>query len=60
MAETFECPNCSASLAYDSKNQSETVKCDYCGSTVIVPETLRRPSQKSTVRQEEQQTYRTI
>jgi len=60
MAESLECPNCSASLAYDSRSQKDTVKCEFCGSTVIVPETLRRPYQKWTVHTEEQPTYRTL
>jgi hypothetical protein len=60
MTESFECPNCSASLAYDSRSQSSTVKCEFCGSTVIVPEILRPPHQNRTVRQEVQPTYGTI
>lgn len=60
MAESFECPNCSASLTYDSRSQSNTIKCDFCRSTVIVPETLRRPYQGRTARPEEPQTYQTF
>ncbi len=60
MAESFECPNCSASLAYDSASQGGTVKCDFCGSTVIVPETLKSQHQKWTDRPEGQPTYRSM
>ena len=45
MAQTFECPNCHAPLDYpsdlDQKRPSPTVRCDYCGTTVIVPDSLR-------------------
>ena len=42
MLESFECPNCQATLNYDAHLQAVTVKCDYCGSTVIVPDSLRK------------------
>lgn len=41
MIQTFECPNCHASLDYEPRSQGVTVRCDFCNSTVIVPETLR-------------------
>ena len=41
MIQTFECPNCHASLDYEPRSQAVTVRCDFCNSTVIVPETLR-------------------
>lgn len=53
MTELFDCPNCLASLTYDSSKPSLTVKCEYCGSTVIVPESLRGQS-KGTVTESEQ------
>lgn len=40
MAEVFQCPSCSGRLQYDG-GEHPTVRCDYCGSTVIVPESLR-------------------
>ncbi len=40
MAQTFACPNCTASLDYDGGNHL-TQKCPYCNSTVIIPENLR-------------------
>lgn len=43
MATTFECPNCHAGLDYETSSQAVTVRCDFCRSTVIVPETLRTP-----------------
>ncbi|MCA9916983.1 MAG: hypothetical protein KC445_03480 [Anaerolineales bacterium] len=42
MQESFECPNCQATLDYDAQAQALTVRCDFCGSTVIVPDSLRR------------------
>ncbi|WP_420644752.1 hypothetical protein [Candidatus Leptofilum sp.] len=50
MLESFECPNCQASLDYDAKSQPLTVRCPYCSSTVIVPDNLRnqrQPNQQS-------------
>ena len=44
MTESFVCPNCGASLSYNHEDQGSTVKCDFCGSTVIVPESIRRGS----------------
>lgn len=38
--QTFQCPNCGASLDYDGRG-SATIRCSYCNSSVIVPETLR-------------------
>lgn len=43
MAEVFQCPSCSGRLQYDGGDHP-TVRCDYCGSTVIVPESLRSHS----------------
>ncbi len=44
MAEVFRCPSCSGRLEYDGGDHA-TVRCDYCGSTVIVPQSLRRNTQ---------------
>lgn len=41
MTQTFECPNCHAALDYTPSSRAVTVRCDFCNSTVIVPETLR-------------------
>ena len=41
MAQTFACPNCHAPLTYDATRAAATVRCDYCSSTVIVPDSLR-------------------
>ncbi|WP_420631643.1 hypothetical protein [Candidatus Leptofilum sp.] len=46
MLESFECPNCQASLDYDAASPTLTVRCPYCGSTVIVPDNLRNPRQQ--------------
>lgn len=42
MIETFHCPNCHASLEVDSASQLTTVRCPFCNTTVIVPESLRQ------------------
>ena len=50
MVESFECPNCQATLDYDAQSPAVTVRCAYCGSTVIVPDSLRaqhHPSKQS-------------
>ncbi|KAA3656146.1 MAG: hypothetical protein DWQ04_31965 [Chloroflexi bacterium] len=49
MPQSFECPNCHAPLDFDAKRPSATVRCDYCGSTVIVPDSLRGVHQQSEV-----------
>lgn len=45
MVESFECPNCQATLDYDARSTAVTVRCAYCGSTVIVPDSLRAQHQ---------------
>lgn len=40
MAELFQCPSCGGRLEFDGGDHA-TVRCDYCGNTVIVPESLR-------------------
>ena len=42
MLQSFECPNCQATLDYNSQTEAVTVRCTYCGSTVIVPDSLRK------------------
>ena len=42
MLQSFECPNCQATLDYDAQTESLTVRCNYCSSTVIVPDSLRK------------------
>ena len=44
MAELFQCPTCSGRLQYDGGDHA-TVRCEYCGNTVIVPDSLRRRTQ---------------
>lgn len=43
MSQAFLCPNCHASLEYEG-GTSPTIRCQYCNTTVIVPEQLRTPS----------------
>ncbi len=40
--QTFSCPECGASLQ-TLQSAGTTLKCAYCGSTVIAPEVLRAP-----------------
>lgn len=44
MAELFQCPTCSGRLQYDGGDHA-TVRCEYCGNTVIVPDSLRSRKQ---------------
>lgn len=39
MAQSFSCPNCNAPIDYNGGEL--TVRCQFCGSSVIVPESLR-------------------
>lgn len=38
--ESFNCPNCGAPLDYDGSG-APTIRCPYCQTSVVVPETLR-------------------
>ena len=42
MTDILQCPNCKAGLSYPAGSQATTIRCEYCQTTVIVPETLRR------------------
>lgn len=39
MSQSFSCSNCGAALDYEGTQL--TVRCTYCGSSVVVPEALR-------------------
>ncbi len=41
----MKCPNCQAALTYDPQTNEGTIKCEYCDSTILIPESLRRRSQ---------------
>lgn len=45
MNQSFACPTCNAPLVYDGRATS--VSCDYCGTVVIVPETMRASPTKT-------------
>lgn len=40
MAEKFQCPACGAGIDYDGSDTA-TVRCPYCNTSVVVPESLR-------------------
>ena len=41
MLSSLNCPNCQASLNYQTEEHHATIHCDYCNSTIVLPETLR-------------------
>jgi len=41
--QVFQCPACGANLKYDAGAEA-TFVCQYCGTAIIVPDTLRRPT----------------
>lgn len=41
MPTSLNCPNCSASLDFSNNKNDVSVHCDYCNSTLIVPEEFR-------------------
>jgi LSD1 subclass zinc finger protein len=49
MNQRFACPTCNAPLEYDGRATS--VRCDYCGSVVIVPEAMRSAGAAPALRQ---------
>ncbi|MCP4420965.1 MAG: hypothetical protein GY805_30510 [Chloroflexi bacterium] len=56
MLKSFDCPNCQAALDYDAQTKGITVRCPYCSSTVIVPDSLRnRQGQASRLTQSSEQ-----
>ncbi|MBE2222495.1 MAG: PQQ-binding-like beta-propeller repeat protein [Anaerolineae bacterium] len=40
--EPLKCPSCTASLEYNGR--SETIRCGYCGTTIIVPDSMKTSS----------------
>ena len=46
--QTFECPNCGASLDYHA-GDDPTIRCQYCSTSVVVPEELRSQVQSPQV-----------
>lgn len=40
--QALKCPSCTASLNYDGR--SETIRCEFCGTTMIVPESMKSAS----------------
>jgi LSD1 subclass zinc finger protein len=48
IASTFECPSCGASL--QNPGGAASMKCGYCGTTVVVPEALRAAPRPATVK----------
>ncbi len=48
MIQVFKCPSCGASLSLDERPEP-TITCQFCGSTVVVPEELRaQPASRPT------------
>ncbi len=47
MGQTFDCPNCGASLDYDP-GDDPVVRCGYCRSSVVVPEAVLRSTRGAT------------
>lgn len=44
MNHTFKCPHCTAPLNYDVASARLAIKCDHCGMSTAVPESLRSPT----------------
>ncbi len=44
MIHTFKCPHCTAPLNYDAASAKLAIKCDHCGMSTAVPESLRAPT----------------
>lgn len=45
MSQVFECPNCGGPIDYNG--EGATVRCPYCGKSIIVPQELRPTSDDS-------------
>ncbi|MFW6096851.1 MAG: hypothetical protein ACOC9Z_02185 [Chloroflexota bacterium] len=59
MAEIFQCPTCSGRLEFDGGDHA-TVRCEYCGNTVIVPQSLRSHSRNASLFSEKQEAVEEI
>lgn len=42
MIQTLKCPSCSAPVEFDEANVGRTLRCPFCQTTCVVPESLRR------------------
>jgi LSD1 subclass zinc finger protein len=49
MIDVLQCPSCGAPLDYDEHGGSETVRCPFCESTVVLPERERPAAQPQIV-----------
>jgi streptogramin lyase/DNA-directed RNA polymerase subunit RPC12/RpoP len=49
MIDTLQCPSCGAPLDYDENGVSETARCPFCESTVMLPERERHSVQQQIV-----------
>ncbi|HTX91112.1 MAG TPA: hypothetical protein VMC09_07840 [Anaerolineales bacterium] len=45
MIQSFNCPNCGASLAFSGAEHA--MRCTFCNTTVAVPEELWRPAEEA-------------
>ncbi len=59
MAEIFKCPSCGGRLAFDGGDHA-TVRCEYCGNTVIVPQSLRSHTRSASLLSEKQEAIEEI
>jgi sugar lactone lactonase YvrE len=60
MLSSLNCPNCQASLNYQSNQQQATIHCDFCNSTIVVPESLRTTNQPPKDHQSQQAIWQNV
>ena len=56
MPQTFDCPNCGATLEYSGTEH--TMKCSYCNNDAVVPEELWRAAEATRQELELKQTQK--
>ena len=52
----YKCPNCSAGLTFDSKEQK--MKCEFCGSTYSLEELDKLAEQQDTVEEDKTEKWK--
>lgn len=43
MIHTLKCPSCAAPFEFEDEQDRATRRCPFCGNTVVVPDSMRRP-----------------
>jgi DNA-binding beta-propeller fold protein YncE/endogenous inhibitor of DNA gyrase (YacG/DUF329 family) len=45
MIHTLKCPSCAAPVVFEDEHDRPTMRCPFCGNTVVIPNSMRRHEQ---------------